>query len=52
MWCGLGNKQKSEGKYREALKNKIMFHSKKSIFGRIDEREKGMRRCQKILIDW
>jgi hypothetical protein len=27
-----GNKQKSEGKYREALENKIMFHSKKINF--------------------
>jgi hypothetical protein len=25
MWCKLGNKQKSEGKYRESLGNKIMF---------------------------
>jgi hypothetical protein len=30
MWCGLGNKRKSEGKYREALENKIIFHLKKN----------------------
>jgi hypothetical protein len=49
MWCGLGNKRKSEGKYREALKNKIMFHSKKINLWK-DKRNEEMPKISKRLV--
>jgi hypothetical protein len=52
MWCGLGNKQKGEGKYRDALEKKLCFIRKILVFGTTYEQEKGMRKPQKTLTYW
>ncbi len=48
MWCRLGNKWKSDGKYKKSLKKKLCFIQEKSTFGRTHEWEKGMNRHQKL----